>query len=147
MKPPRPPPKSSLPYVFLGQSQGCQRSAASRWSRNSNGWNSEVRKPNSKKLDQLPELMTSYLCNWRTNFINFIITWYFEGNNMRFLMGMYTSYLQLTSSYRLSSQTSLKSTLITMRSEVFELPVDVDSLKTNEFIPESETMRLSFGWI
>lgn len=66
---------------------------------------------------------------------------------MRFLMGMYTSYLQLTSSYRLSSQTSLKSTLITMRSEVFELPVDVDSLKTNEFIPESETMRLSFGWI
>ena len=74
---PGPPPKSSLPCVFFGQSQGCQRSAASRWPRKSNGWNSAVRKPLRKKQRPTSWTLLQYLCSWRTE-PNFIIT--FLGN-------------------------------------------------------------------
>ena len=65
---------------------------------------------------------------------------------MRFLMGMYTSILTIDIFLYTTFFTN-KPKVHLDRSEVFELPMDVDSLKTNEFIPESETMRLSFGWI
>ena len=74
---PGPPPKSSLPCVFFGQSQGCQRSAASRWPRKSNGWNSAVRKPLRKKQRPTSWTLLQYLCSWWTE-SNFIIT--FLGN-------------------------------------------------------------------